>query len=187
MEEIRAFIAIKIPEVIIDKITRVQNDLKKPDSRIGWVKPANIHITLKFLGNINPQQIDEIAYQIGRAKDQFDPFSVKIKGVGVFPNPKRPRVIWIGAESENQTLKKVAQHIDRFVANVGFEPEKRDFKAHLTLGRVKGMQGIEEVMRILEQHQKFSGGSFTVDEIVLIQSELKPGGAVYTPLKQIKF
>lgn len=185
MGHIRTFIAIEIPELIIEEISRVQNELKRTQAQVGWVKPGNIHITLKFLGNTDESKISDIAGQIKKSVAGIPPFEIMIQGIGVFPNFRRPRVVWIGT-GHNDQLLKLAKNIDTNMSHLGFEKENRPFKAHLTLGRVKGIRGMHECLDVLRQNNDFKGGSFLADYILLIKSELKPTGAVYTPLKKIK-
>ena len=185
MNQIRIFIAIEIPSSIKEKISDFQEELKKEHARISWVKPDNIHITLKFLGNVTEDKIDAIGNAVEIAVAQIKSFQIEITNVGAFPNYEKPRVIWVGAQSESDLLKITAKQIDNELHQLGFELEKRSFKAHLTLGRVKGLHGIDGVINKLKQGQGFKGGSFKVHEIVVMRSDLKPTGAVYTSLKRI--
>lgn len=184
MSQIRTFIAIEIPLLIREKISEFQDELKRNQASIKWIKTDNIHITLKFLGNIDENRITDIAQAIDKVTEQIRPFSIEVAGAGVFPNYKKPRVIWVGAKSEEDVLKIVAKKIEQEMHNLGFEKEKRSFQAHLTMGRVKGWQGIDAVIKKLEEKHNFSGGIFVAKEIVLMRSDLKPTGAVYTPLKK---
>ncbi len=185
MGQVRAFIAIKIPEYIVEKIKSVQNELKKTTTQVSWVNPGNIHITLKFLGNIDESKIDEVVSQIKNAVVGLPQFNIRIQGIGAFPNFKRPKVFWIGTE-QNEQLIKLANSIDMNMLTLGFKKESRPFKAHLTFGRVKGTQEMTECLDILHQNINFKGGCFLAEEIFLIKSDLKPTGAVYTPLEKIK-
>ena len=185
MEKIRTFIAIEIPLAIRTEIAKFQEQLKQEQAPISWVKPNNIHITIKFLGDVDENKIDDIALAIQTATTEIKPFSIEIGGAGAFPNYKKPRVIWIGAKSEHDLLKELAKQIDIQVHKLGFEKETRDFKAHLTLGRVKSLNDIDGVISELKQRQDFSGGSFIASEIILMKSELHPAGSIYTPMRKI--
>lgn len=185
MNQIRTFIAVEIPSVIKEKISELQEKLKKDQARVSWVKPNNIHITLKFLGNVDESKITDIERAIENAVNQIKPFSTEVVSVGVFPNYKKPRVIWIAAKSEKDLLKLLAQQIDNELHKLGFEKESRSFEPHLTIGRVKMHGGIRGIIRKLEQNVDFNAGIFTVKEIIVMRSDLKPTGAVYTPLKRI--
>ncbi|MBN2008675.1 RNA 2',3'-cyclic phosphodiesterase [candidate division KSB1 bacterium] len=179
---VRTFIAIEIPAIIRSTITDLQNTLKKDPARIGWVKVDNIHITLKFLGDVERSKIEIISQAVTQACKIFNPFSVRVAGVGAFPNMHRPRVIWVGATSENESLVRLAMSIQTALEPLGFPREKQSFKAHLTIGRVKDTNYIERVMHRLNGYSSFDGGSFEVKQIIVMQSELRSTGSVYTPL-----
>jgi 2'-5' RNA ligase len=185
MSKIRTFIAIEIPKGIQEKIGELQNNLKAVGGRISWTKPGNIHLTLKFLGDTDEAIIDEIASELRLIAKNIAGFKIGVKGTGAFPNFKRPRVIWIGANSESDRLQELAAKIEDVMENFGFEKERRRFSAHLTLGRVKEATGIEPVMDKLKSYEGFEAGSFDVAAFYLIKSELHPAGSIYTPLKKI--
>ena len=185
MNQIRTFIAVEIPLAIKENIAGLQEKLKREQALIRWVKPGNIHITLKFLGNVEENKIADIAKAVTVAVNQIKPFLVEIAGVGAFPNYRKPKVVWIGAKSDSDLLKLLVRQIDNEVHKLGFEKEKRFFQAHLTFGRVKRLTGIAGVIKKLEQNKNFESGAFTVNEIVVMRSDLKPTGPVYTPLKKI--
>jgi 2'-5' RNA ligase len=185
MSKIRAFIAIEIPTEIQDKIGELQNSLKGIGGRISWTKPGNIHLTLKFLGDTDEKIIDEIATELQQAVQKIEGFNISFQGTGVFPNFKRPRVIWVAAKSDGDHLEKLAAQIEDCMKNFGYEKENRRFSAHLTLGRVKDTKGIEPIMEKLRSYEEFVAGNFSVKEFYLIKSELHPAGSIYTPLKKI--
>lgn len=185
MSKIRTFIAIEIPAEIQNKIGELQNSLKKIGGRVSWTKPGNIHLTLKFLGDTDEKIIDEIATELQQIVKDRASFKININGAGVFPNFKRPRVIWVGARSEGKQLQELAAKVQDCMENFGFEKERRRFSAHLTLGRVKDTKGIEAVMEQLKSYENFEMGSFDVKQFYLIKSELHSAGAIYTPLKKI--
>lgn len=187
MSKIRAFIAIEIPAEIQKKIDELQNNLKGIGGRVSWTKPGNIHLTLKFLGDTDEDIIDEIAAELQQTVQNIAGFNISVKGTGVFPNFKRPRVIWIGAKSEGDQLQELAAQVQDCMENFGFEKENRRFSAHLTLGRVKDTKGIEIVMEQLKSFENFEVGSFATKEFYLIKSEVHPAGAIYTSLRKIMF
>ena len=185
MSKIRAFIAIEIPTEIQNKIGELQNSLKGIGGRISWTKPGNIHLTLKFLGDTDEKIIDEIATELQQAVQKIEGFNISVQGTGVFPNFKRPRVVWVAAKSDGDQLEKLAAQIEDCMKNFGYEKENRRFSAHLTLGRVKDTKGIEPIMEKLRSYEEFVAGNFSVKEFYLIKSELHPAGSIYTPLKKI--
>jgi 2'-5' RNA ligase len=184
---LRTFIAIALPTQIREKIKEQQRllarDLNEPPIR--WVRPESIHLTLKFLGEISPQQAQQIQSKMLEITSQFPTTIVVVEGLGCFPNYSRPRVIWLGLQDAQAVLSKMQNLLDRSLEDHGFAPEERGFSPHLTIGRVH--------RRVSHQHRKELGnkiaqinipaiGSFTADMIHLFQSELKPSGAVYTQL-----
>ncbi len=185
MSKIRTFIAIEIPTQIKNKIAELQESLKEIGGRISWTKPGNIHLTLKFLGDTDKNIIDEIGVELQQAVQNITGFKITVQGTGVFPNFKRPRVIWIGAKHEGDQLQELAANVQDCMEKFGFEKENRRFSAHLTLGRVKDTRGIEPVMDKLKNYDELEVDSFVVKEFYLIKSELHPAGAIYKPLKKI--
>ena len=182
----RTFIAIDIPENIKDSIELYVSPLKGERAKITWVKSGNVHITLKFLGEIPEEKVPEIYKCLEKCVKGLKPFEVEITGAGGFPDMRRPRIIWVGLKKGTDELKKLANSIDDELSNLDFEKEKRGFKPHLTIGRVKYINDISGFIDKMSR-LKFEGGTFTADEIFIIKSELKPTGAVYTKLESIKF
>ncbi len=186
MSKVRAFIACDMPESLLDKISGIQDRLKGLDADVSWTKVSGIHITLKFLGDIEEDSIDKVAAVIEGASKGQKPFEVAIKGSGAFPNLRNPRVIWLGVEDNDKGLLHIQQFLDDGLKALGFEPEEREFKPHLTLGRVKGFRGKEGLAAAVSEFKGLDLGSFIVDRVMLYKSELKPTGAIYTKLREIK-
>ncbi|MFQ5824091.1 MAG: RNA 2',3'-cyclic phosphodiesterase [bacterium] len=186
MSKIRTFIAIEIPDSIHQKIANLQNELelKKEKARISWTKPGNIHLTIKFLGNVEESRINSVAEAVESAVQPFSPFNFLVNNFGAFPNFRRPRVLWIGIENPTFQLIQIAQNIDDELSKIGFPREKRKFSPHLTVARVKSSLSQNFVQ--LLQKESFEGGEVSVEEVVVMKSDLRPTGAVYTPLKKIR-
>jgi len=186
MNKIRTFIAVDLPFQIKEKIASLQTDLKSSQCKIAWVKPENIHLTLKFLGNVEEQLIERIEQGIRVAAGKITPFTLEVKGVGAFPNFSKAKVIWIGAVRDTAILNQLAESIDNQMHLLGFENENRYFKAHFTIGRVKSAKGINTVIDKIQHNSNFNAGSFQVNEILIMRSDLKPSGAEYSQLKSIQ-
>ena len=182
---IRTFIAVDIPDEIRERIAAFQDGLKQYRADVKWVRPASIHLTLKFLGDVEEKWIEEVANAVQKATRGTEPFSVSVCGTGTFPNDRRPRVLWIGVEQGVEKLKTLALKIDETLSELGFEKEKRAYSAHLTLGRVRSPNRIASTVESMHT-LGFDGGTFDVGEIFVMKSDLKPTGAVYTALKRIK-
>jgi 2'-5' RNA ligase len=185
MAKIRAFIACDIPESILEKVSDVQGGLKELGADVTWTRVGGIHITLKFLGDIEESYIDKVAAVIADASKGRKPFDISIKGSGAFPNLKSPRVVWLGIEDEGEGLLNLQRGLDEGLKSLGFEPEEREFRPHLTLGRVKGPRGKLELSKAVSELREIDLGSFGIDRVILYRSELRPTGAVYTKLREV--
>jgi 2'-5' RNA ligase len=184
-KSIRAFIALELPENIIVVIRKIQEAMKPCGFKVRWVKPENIHLTLKFLGNINPADVTQISRIICEAVNPYEPIPLTAKGIGVFPGIKRPRVIWVGVGGQVATIIGLQKMLDEKLKAIGFAKERRPFKGHLTLGRVKGNISSDQLMAALQQHKEFESGTFFAKTVVLFQSVLDPKGSVYTKLLNV--
>lgn len=181
---IRSFIAIEISKDIKNEIREWQEGLKKSVNGVKWVNPDNIHITLKFLGNIHENQIPDLKQAVSKSVSGMDRFDIEVSGEGCFPNIRRPRVIWLGVEKGKDILKKIAGNIENECAKIGFEKERRPYSPHFTIGRVKFLKDTSGLQRYFTENG-FKSKIFTAKEIILMRSELTPSGAVYIPLEII--
>jgi len=179
---IRTFIAVEIPEKIILSIAKVQEDIKTYGFKIRWVRPESIHLTLKFLGNIEATETENVGRAVCEAAGTVPPMSLQAKGIGVFPGIRRPRVVWVGITGQLETLGRLQKKLDENLAGIGFPKEKRPFKGHLTLGRIQKKIDPKAFIEALHRLGNFETETFTADRVVLYKSELKASGAVYTEL-----
>ena len=182
---IRTFIAINIPDMVRSEIAKFQSELKIHRADVKWVRPESMHITLKFLGNVKEENMSEVARCVGEAAHGYKPFTVEVSGVGTFPNERRPRVLWIGVKSGAEILSELASRVDGALSGMGFEREKRRYSAHLTLGRVRSPNRIQDVVNAMTV-QGFEAKPFDVTELDVMKSELLRTGAVYTAMERIK-
>ena len=185
MEKIRTFICIEIPADILSTFGSLQNSLKSLGRGVRWTRTEGIHLTLKFLGDVEGERIKDISEALVQAKEGVEPFTVLIKGQGAFPNLKQPRVFWIGVEDSTKSLWRLQERIENSLLTVGFKKEERRYSPHLTLGRVKERENVDLITDRFQKEQ-IEESEFTVKEIVIMKSELKSSGAVYTPLQKIK-
>ncbi len=184
-ESIRTFIAFELPEHVLSAIGKIQEDLKSYKFKIKWIRPESIHLTLKFLGNIDPATVEQIERVLGGTVKSYAPFSIQARGLGVFPGLKRPRVLWIGITGQIDRLIGLQQNLDKDLRAIGFPGDKRPFKGHLTLGRVKGGIDANRIHSVLTKYNEFEAEPFTVGPLILYKSDLHPTGAVYTKLLQL--
>jgi len=179
---IRAFIAIELPDEITVFINKIQERLRSYGFKARWVRPGNIHLTLKFLGDINKENIIKAGDAIIRAASESASMSLGAKGIGVFPGVKRPRVIWTGIAGGTKELTALQKTLAEKLETVGFPKEKRPFKGHLTIARIKRKIDARRLVDAMKEFGRFESKTFIADEVVLFKSELKPSGAVYTKL-----
>jgi 2'-5' RNA ligase len=184
---IRSFIAIDLPDSVRRRIETLVQKLRESDAQVGWVRVEGIHLTLKFLGNVAPESIEQIQPVLADIALQTAPIRIEPAGCGAFPTIKSPRVIWVGLTGQIGPLAELAQRVETAMASCGFKPEDRPFKPHLTLGRVKGRQRLQALQEILFAHRDFMAEPFDAAEVVLYKSDLRPDGARYTPLFKAPF
>jgi 2'-5' RNA ligase len=180
---IRAFVAVEIPDDVKDEICRLISHFSHKGYPVHWVRRENLHLTLVFLGENPPEFTAKVKAQLARAAAETAGFALGMKGLGVFPSERSPRVIWLGVEPGKTELTALAACVLRELVTIGFIPEKRPFSAHLTIGRVK--EPLPDVRSILER--ECVSRAFPVDEVVLFQSHLRPTGPVYERLGQYRF
>ncbi|MDD5169659.1 MAG: RNA 2',3'-cyclic phosphodiesterase [Syntrophales bacterium] len=182
---IRAFLAIDPPESVRQEMAHIQERLKKTiQGAISWTRPAGIHLTLKFFGDIAEGDIEFLSDVIKSRITDVEPFSLEVKNLGVFPNVRRPRVIWLGTIGDIERLDILQKNLDIGFADLGFERDDRPFRAHWTLGRIKATQGLVGMDRAMEKGAGLTAGAFTASSLILFRSELQPQGAVYTRLAE---
>lgn len=173
----RAFIAIELPESVREALRRQQARFREvcPDAR--WTRPEGIHLTLKFLGDVSSQQETQLKDALGRM-GPFEKFTVRAQGFGFFPESKRPRVFWAGLDAPPE-LARLAAQVEKALAPLGFPPENRPFKPHLTLARFKIPRPQPKLEALLAVENDPLLGTFEVSEFFLWESRLLPGGAEY--------
>jgi 2'-5' RNA ligase len=164
---------------------RLQEDLKAHGLRVRWVRPENIHLTLKFLDNINPEDVAGIIAAVESAARGQKPLVLSARAVGVFPGLSRDRIIWTGLTGQVNALTRLHRSLDTSLLKLGFPKEKRPFKGHLTLGRIKGNTDPKKLDRAITACRDFKSEPFTADKIILFKSDLQASGAVYTRLAGI--
>jgi len=190
MEEIRTFVAIELSAGIKGELTRVEEMLREKIAtpHLRWVDPANVHLTLKFLGNVPLDRIPAITAALKEACAGLSPFIMNVSGLGSFPSTNNPRVIWVGVQEETGRLKRLQERVEERLATLGFKPERRHFRPHLTLGRVRKQAhvGARRIIGgIVSATSVGDLGQMEVGEIVFMRSKLLPSGAQYSRLETI--
>jgi len=182
----RIFIALELSDEIKGELSRLEGRLKEARADIKWAKPENIHLTLKFLGDIEESNIEEIKNALGGISSSEKPFEISLFKLGAFPSLNQPRVIWAGIDKGCSEAENIAARVADALKKIGFPKEERPFSAHLTLGRVKSGKnkaGLKDMLASLEVRPK----SCVINKITLFQSTLAPNGPIYTPLHEAKF
>ncbi len=186
-ERIRAFLAIEPDDAARAAVGRLIRRLRNLPGRISWVRPENVHLTLRFLGGVDPALLDAYVQRLEPDVARLAPFAARIRGLGVFPNPRRPSVIWTGLETEGETLLQVQQLAEKAARDLGLKPERRRFVPHITLGRVRRSDAKLDLRAVIHDERDFDGGAFDVRAVSLFSSELTPQGARHTQLRELTF
>ena len=179
----RAFCAIELPDALKSLVGEHARRLREafPHVRASWERPEKIHITLKFLGAVEVARIEELSRAAGRAAAHVEPFDLTIAGPGTFPPHGPPRVLWLGIEDASGQLSRLYRSLEDECAAAGFPRESRPFKPHLTVARIRAPRGPRE-LAAAHHETSFAPQCFNVSELVLMRSELGPGGSRYTSL-----
>ncbi len=177
----RCFIAIDLPEAIKESIGNLIKELRQAPEDVKWVAPENMHLTLKFLGEVEEKRIGEIKRRLALLCERHRTFSLSLRGTGAFPGLKYPRVLWVGIDAPEE-LTHIFQDIEASLSEMGFEKETRRFSPHLTLGRVRDARTIDLTIKGLSTFKESFFGTIEVHDIVLMQSTLKPTGPEYSKL-----
>jgi 2'-5' RNA ligase len=182
---VRLFVAIEIPADIRERFANFLSELRAIAPKAKWVRPENLHVTLKFLGHTEPSKLAAIKDALANVRSP-QAVALDFRGLGFFPNEKRPRVFWAGMQSSSN-LATLASGADRAVHELGFPLEERAFKPHLTLARFDPPKLPANLLEFARVHAGRNFGSFAAQEFHLIESKLKPTGAEYTKLHSFLF
>jgi len=186
---LRCFIAVDFPTKILEKIDQIIQyfGTQTPSKVIKWVAKENLHLTLKFIGEVSPGQLDQMKSIIPEAIHRKSAFEVGIEGLGMYPSYEKPRVVWLGI-TNGQPLIDIHKHLDQALSQANIKPENRPFSPHLTIARLRNHSKPVDVIRVGKQLSQFKVGNLgfaRIDQIRLYQSELKPEGPIYSPLMTI--
>lgn len=182
---IRAFIAATLAESIVEEIAKVRTLLQEPKGDIRWTRIESLHLTFKFLGDIEQDQVEPILAVLQRVTQRRPAFHLVARGLGAFPHLRRPRVLWVGMQGER--MNELSEAIETALLPLDFLPEERAFTPHLTLGRVRSLRSWERVLPVLQAHEQTYFGESIIDHLTLYRSELRPDGSIYTPLGAASF
>ncbi len=189
MEQVRSFVAIELPGGLKDELVELSERLKSGGyPGVRWVDPRGIHLTLKFLGNVAVDRLDDITEVLTEAARGISPFRLEVGGLGVFPNPRGVRVAWVGMHGDTDKLQQLQQRVESGLVTLGFAAESRRFTPHLTLARVRDQVSPEERQRfgqVIEGTDFEARHKIEVDTVYLMRSQLTRQGAVYSRLSSV--
>jgi RNA 2',3'-cyclic 3'-phosphodiesterase len=184
-EKIRTFIAINISFELREAFRSFLEELIRIGGDVKWVRPESIHLTLKFLGNLDASKIQPVCEAVQKTCEGFSTFRLRSGQKGAFPNLKRPRVFWVGlTETNGEILADLQAKLELVLAEVGFESEARRFHPHITVGRVRSAKKIDEVAHKFMEY-RFPELEFMADQVLIMKSELTPRGALYSIQKAV--
>jgi RNA 2',3'-cyclic 3'-phosphodiesterase len=180
----RTFIAIPLPNECQILLDQMQQSLRATKAEVRWIAIPSIHLTLKFLGEVDPETIPKLNALLSETCKSERRFELRLHGLGCFPNARNPRVIWCGIDGETDSLLRLQHIVEYEGAKLGFAPEDRPFHPHLTVGRVQGRRNLQPLVDRIAEGSDLACG-FQADHFHIYKSSLKPQGAVYTVLNTI--
>ena len=182
-QSIRSFIAFDIDnQAVLKKMIDVQNLLVKTGANLKLVKPENIHMTMRFLGNITPPMVEKIFEEM--KKVQFVPFDVRLQGIGAFPHLRYPRVVWVGMTEGADQMRGIFSQLEPRLRGLGFAPDRKGFSPHLTIARVRSGRGKTELVECINENANCEFGMVRAECLRLKKSDLTPKGPIYSTLKE---
>lgn len=179
----RCFVAIEIPVHVQRIFQKIQNELRTEIGKASWTRIGNFHLTLKFLGDVKKDGISDVCNAIGKVAIKQKPFYLEFGGIGTFPNLSRPRVLWIGLKQGRKITTDLSKCINKALFNYNVKSDER-FHPHVTLARLRQHVDLRGYVDLFEEYQTIQNTSMAVDDITLVKSELRPTGAVYTPISK---
>jgi 2'-5' RNA ligase len=181
MSRTRTFIAVEISEGVRDHAVALQETLAKTGAEVKWATPESMHVTLLFLGEVDDRELHAVCRAVKELAVREPPFTLRVSGVGAFPNARRPKVVWAGITEGAEALRRLYDDLETRMLDLGcYRKEERGYTPHLTLGRVKAERDGLALAPELAKRQEWDGGQTTVDEVLVYSSELERDGPVYT-------
>ncbi len=178
----RSFIAVESNDQVRNSLSQVQSRLEQTGADLKTVKPENVHMTLRFLGDVSESRLDLIKDVVSEAMT-VSPFEASVEGMGVFPKPSFIRVIWAGVGKGTEELEILRENVDQKLSEIDFPPEDKDFTPHFTISRVKSGKAKDKLNSVIDDNSNKKWGTIKVDEVELKKSELTPEGPIYTTLE----
>jgi 2'-5' RNA ligase len=184
---IRAFIAVDLNPTIKRTIEDIQNHLKKSDCAVKWVRPENIHLTLKFLGDVNIKKINSLIQTLADLFCNTKPIETQLTQLGAFPNIKRPRVLWVGLKDDKQNIVQLARSLEENLGKIGFQKDQKPFSPHITIGRLPAPKNIQALTQAISSYTLPPAQAQTVQQVILYKSTLTSQYPIYKKLAKFDF
>lgn len=185
-ELIRSFIAVDIPDTVKDELVSLILSLQKAEADVKWVRRENLHLTLKFLGQISEDQVIHTRQILERMSKEQRRFSFHLAGLGGFPTLRHPRVLWVDTDRGRETLEVLAAKIESEIAQIGIKGEDRPFSPHLTLGRIRSPRNLQKLSALMERTEFSSSEEILLDHVTFYKSILSPKGSIYEVIQESK-
>lgn len=186
-QRFRTFVALAVTPEVRRRAVELQRQLGEADADVKWVEEQNIHLTLKFLGDVNDTELPAVCRAVEQAVAAMPKFVMLVAGVGAFPNHQRPRTLWVGVKDEADKVDRIKRSLDEALFPLGFRDEDRRFTPHLTIGRVKGgYRGLNRLSELMQANAAWTGGRCEVCEVRVMSSQLGPKGPLYTVMARAK-
>ena len=179
---VRTFVAVEISSEVRSRAAQLIARLSTTSAKVKWVETHNLHMTLKFLGEVDLREAPQVCAAVAEAMAQLPPFSIRVAGAGAFPDLRHPRTVWLGVSEGVEEMVQLHERLEAALARLGFRKEHRRFRPHLTIGRVRSTQGGADLGDLIARDADFAAGVSDVDEVVVFSSELNRDGPTYEPL-----
>jgi RNA 2',3'-cyclic 3'-phosphodiesterase len=187
MARLRTFIAVGLDQAIRDRTVALQETLSATGADVKWVEPENLHLTLLFLGDVNDRDVLDVCRAVTDTCKTLPAFPMSVETTGCFPNPRRPRTLWVGVGEGTQEVCAVHDALEKALLKLGcYRREERRYTPHVTLGRVKSEEADDKLIAALAKNAGWKGGHETVREVLVMSSELGPKGPTYSVLSRAK-
>ena len=186
MDVLRVFIAVDIEDpLVVSRLERVKEAVVSTGVPVKTVETENLHLTIRFIGEVGRGLVEDIKREVlGRLS--FEPFDMELVGLGAFPSPTRPRVVWVGVGRGGDELRRIRDEVERGLRRLGVRPESQEFHPHVTLARVKGQRNIQALVKLIQEYSGFEFGVVRVERVRLKRSILTSRGPIYETLAEVR-
>ncbi|MCK4624986.1 MAG: RNA 2',3'-cyclic phosphodiesterase [Phycisphaerae bacterium] len=183
---LRTFLALPLNETIVERLVEVQQSLSSAGARVRWVDGENLHLTIKFLGDVTDEQLPEVCRVAEESARQIEPFEFSVAQVISIPQAGAMRMVWVGIDEQTGKLNRLHELLEESYAEMGFGKESRSFRPHLTLGRVKSGQNVKQLRAAIDEIAEAEFGIASINEMIVFSSQLTPDGPIYSPMTKVK-